>query len=100
MKPANTPIPADAKVQLVPDISRAELEQVMAWVKARATAEKLPFCWKKSYGRGVGTIPGRLADCDDGYSNHGATCFRNAHTILAPSQLATCPSGMLDAPTN
>ena len=47
-------------VKRVPDFSATELEQVMGWIKARTTVEKVPFCWKQSYGRGVGLIPGRL----------------------------------------
>src|SRR6185503_12614755 len=39
-------------------------------------------------------IPGRLADCPDGYHNLGiAGCGRGADSISTPSQLASCPSG-------
>lgn len=48
------------------DIPDAEVAQVMNWIKAQVTVVKNPFCWKDSYGRGVGTIPGRVADCPPG----------------------------------
>ncbi|QJR15933.1 hypothetical protein [Usitatibacter palustris] len=39
-------------------------------------------------------IPGRLADCPEGYKNIGiAGCGRGADSISTPSQLASCPSG-------
>jgi hypothetical protein len=77
----------------VPDMSDIEIQMVMDWIKNRATSAKLPFCWKQSDPRGVGTIPGRVADCPSGYTNNGATCGRGANTIAAPSRLANCPAG-------
>ena len=78
----------------VPDMSRDDIQQVMAWIQNKVTGEKLPFCWRQSYGRGVGTIPGRVADCPPTYTNNGLTCGRSADTILAGgSVVANCPSG-------
>lgn len=77
----------------VPDMSNEEITRVMDWIKAEVTMVKLPFCWRDSYGRGVGTIPGRVADCPPSYTNNGATCGRGTDDISAPSKLADCPSG-------
>jgi len=77
----------------VPDMPMNDIQQVMHWIKVKTTGEKLPFCWRQSDPRGVGTIPGRVADCPATYTNNGATCGRGADTIGAPSQLASCPSG-------
>lgn len=56
------------------------------------------FCWKKSYGRGVGTIPTRCSGgkdyenglcytpCKSGYSGNGPLCLQN------------CPSGYANHP--
>ena len=77
----------------VPDMPEIEIQMVMEWIKIRATSAKLPFCWKQTDPRGVGSIPGRVADCPSGYTNNGATCGRGANTIAAPSRLANCPSG-------
>lgn len=77
----------------VPDMKDSEVESVMDWIAAEVTMVKNPFCWKDSYGRGVGTLPGRVADCPSGYTNHGLTCARGTDDILAPSKVADCPSG-------
>ena len=77
----------------VPDMSDADIKKVMDWIATEVGMVKNPFCWKRSYGRGVGTIPGRVADCPSGYTNNGLTCGRGTHDILAPSKVASCPSG-------
>jgi len=51
------------------------------------------FCWRDSYGRSAGEMPGRVADCPPGYTNNGATCGRGADTILVGSEVADCPAG-------
>eukprot|EP00798_Chlamydomonas_sp_ICE-L_P019821 gene19821-26506_t len=84
---------AGAAFEDVPDIPTSEVAQVMSWIKAQVTNVKNPFCWKDSYGHGVGTIPGRVADCPSGYTNNGATCGRGADSISAGSLVADCPSG-------
>jgi len=88
----HTPAAGDI-VERVPDMSPADVQKVMNWIKVKTTEERLPFCWRQSYGRGVGTIPGRVADCEAGYVNHGATCHRPARSIGAGSRVASCPSG-------
>jgi hypothetical protein len=50
-------------------------------------------CWLDSYGRGVGTVPGRVADCPKGYTNMGLTCTSGLTTYSNPSIVASCPSG-------
>ena len=77
----------------VPDISAGDKAKIMNYIKVKTTEARLPFCWRQSYGRGVGTIPGRVADCPATYTNNGATCGRNAASYGAPSRLADCPSG-------
>jgi len=77
----------------VPDIDGNEIKRVTEWIKKKTTQQKLPFCWKDSYGRGVGRIPGRVSDCPPTYTNNGLTCGRGADSIWAPSKTADCPSG-------
>lgn len=55
-----------------------------------------PACWVDSYGRGAGTIPGRPADCPDGYTNMGLTCYQGPDTIANASVLADCPEGFIN----
>ena len=77
----------------VPDMSDEDIKKVMEWITAEATMVKNPFCWKDTYGRGVGTIPGRVADCPASYTNNGLTCGRGSDDIWAGSKVADCPSG-------
>lgn len=70
-----------------------DYKAVMEWVARRTAAARLPFCWKQSDPRGVGKVPGRVADCPDGFTNNGLTCGRGADTNGAPSKLAKCPDG-------
>ena len=52
-----------------------------------------PFCWTDVFNRSSGTIPGRVADCPQGYSLTGGACKRAADSIAAPSRAADCPDG-------
>ncbi len=90
--PAPPPAPAPL-VEDIPDMSSQDIQQVLDWIRTQATGIRLPFCWRQSSTRGVGKVPGRVADCPSGYTNNGATCGRGADTIPMPSQLASCPSG-------
>jgi len=54
------------------------------------------FCWKDTYTRGPGRLPGRVADCPSGYTNNGLTCGRGSDEIYSPSKTATCPSGYVN----
>ena len=79
--------------QDIPDMSEEDIKSVMNWITAETTIVKNPFCWKDSYGRGAGTVPGRVADCPATYTNNGLTCGCGSHDIVAPSKVADCPSG-------
>jgi len=76
----------------IPDMTPAEVQAAMAWIKQRTVETKLPFCWRDSYGRGAGWVPGRVADCPKGYINMGLTCHLPADTISTPSKVAYCPA--------
>ncbi|GFH55030.1 hypothetical protein CTEN210_11506 [Chaetoceros tenuissimus] len=79
--------------ETIPDMSDEDIASVMKWIAAEVGMVKNPFCWKDSYGRGVGTLPGRVSDCPSGYTNNGLTCGRGSDDIWAPSKVADCPSG-------
>jgi hypothetical protein len=85
------PIVIDAVLE--PDISKSYLKEIIKWIRIKVTEARLPFCWRNSYGRGVGKVPGRPAACKRGYYNHGLTCHRPAHSIWSPSRAAICPRG-------
>ena len=63
----------------VPDIPTGQIEQVMDWIAAEVAQVRLPFCWRDSYGRGVGKIP---TECPSHKEKIGALCY------------SKCPSGM------
>ncbi len=54
------------------------------------------FCWKKSFGRGVGTVP---TQCSSGYDKDAGLCYstcKAGYKGLGPVCWATCPSGFRD----
>ena len=68
------------------------------YISAQISGPTATFCWRDSNGRGVGTIPGRVADCPAGYTNNGLTCGRGADTISAPSVgYASCPANYVNS---
>jgi hypothetical protein len=71
------------------------------YIQNSTSTNTATFCWRDSKGRGVGTIPGRVADCPAGYTNNGLTCGQGADTISAPSQgYANCPSPYVNSGFN
>ena len=62
----------------VPDVSESDTTKVMEWIKLQMTREETPFCWRDSYGRGVGVIP---TTCPSGKEKIGELCY------------SKCPSG-------
>eukprot|EP00927_Polykrikos_kofoidii_P004995 TRINITY_DN11986_c1_g1_i1.p1 TRINITY_DN11986_c1_g1~~TRINITY_DN11986_c1_g1_i1.p1 ORF type:complete len:522 (-),score=39.29 TRINITY_DN11986_c1_g1_i1:80-1585(-) len=66
-------------VEEIPSLSKEQIRKVMNWIKAETTMVKLPFCWKRSYGRGVGKP---LSECSRGRRKIGALCY------------SYCPAGM------
>ena len=79
-------------MEVIPNMSIGEIQSVMDWIGAEMSALKIPFCWKPTYGRGVGTLPGRPADCPPTYVNDGLTCRRPIHQFKTPTQ-EICPAG-------
>ncbi len=41
-----------------------EMSRVMQWISVRTSAARMPFCWRRSFGRGFGNIP----LCPSGYA--------------------------------
>ncbi len=48
-----------------------EMSRVMQWISVKTSAARLPFCWRQSYGRGVG----KIMECQPGYVKEGLFCF-------------------------
>ena len=54
------------------------------------------FCWKDSYGRGVGTIP---TGCTGGKNNQAGLCYDNCkagYSAVGPVCWSGCPPGYID----
>jgi len=74
----------------IPDMTSTELKAAMTWIKQKTLESKVTFCWKDSYGRGAGSLPGRLADCPPDWRNVAGGCLLDAWSIAASSITATC----------
>lgn len=61
-----------------PNLSEKQVADILSWLKSEVTEIKNPFCWRQSYGRGVGTP---LTDCPADKDKIGALCY------------SKCPSG-------
>lgn len=55
-----------------PSLTEEEAKSVVKWVTSKVTQLRTPFCWKQSYGRGVGKV---LTDCPAGKEKIGALCY-------------------------
>lgn len=54
------------------------------------------FCWKDSYGRGIGKVPNK---CASGYDRIGLLCYKKCPSNMKRSGFdchSTCPNGMRD----
>ena len=67
------------------------------WGLKEIAAANLPgFCWRKSYGRGVGRP---LSTCRDGETKSGALCYpkcKDGYKAVGPVCWQDCPSGFRD----
>jgi hypothetical protein len=67
-----------------------------AWMPATAAAADADFCWKDSYGRGVGTIP---QSCTGTQERLGLLCYPRCAAGMKRVGLdchSVCPQGMRD----
>ena len=57
------------------------------FITASSVNASIDFCWKDSYGRGVGTIPNT---CASGLQKEGALCYEPCKTGYESSTLGAC----------
>ena len=77
--------------------SAVEEETLLKELDIYATAKEEIFCWKKSYGRGVGTIPTECGNKD----NQVGLCYKECkddYKGVGPVCWERCPSGWKDHP--
>jgi hypothetical protein len=92
---AATPAPAPAPVATGAALSSAELNTVMKWIAARVATARQDYCYRSSYGRGVGTIPD---DCQSKEKDAGL-CYNRCNAgygAAGPVCWQYCPSGYVD----
>lgn len=53
-------------------ISEDQVLSLLKWIKVKILADRTPFCWRQSYGRGVGKV---LSTCTGGKEQIGALCY-------------------------
>jgi hypothetical protein len=95
-------VSGDTIYEYVPDMHPQDITAVMKWIKYEVEKERLPYCYRRSYPRGVGEIPSDCANsslekdrtggpagfcypkCNPGYHGVGPVCWQD------------CPSGFRD----
>jgi hypothetical protein len=94
--PLILPAQVDTLYEDVPDMPEQDLNKMMVWLKSRVAIIKTPYCWRDSYGRGVGALRTLCPEnsernamlcypkCNAGYTGNGPVCWQN------------CPSGFRD----
>eukprot|EP00927_Polykrikos_kofoidii_P004999 TRINITY_DN11986_c1_g3_i1.p1 TRINITY_DN11986_c1_g3~~TRINITY_DN11986_c1_g3_i1.p1 ORF type:complete len:483 (-),score=44.99 TRINITY_DN11986_c1_g3_i1:78-1526(-) len=93
---ANSSISDVDIVEYIPDMLEGDVAKVMEWIKAETTMVKNAFCWKRSKGRGLGSV---LSECPSGREKITGLCYSHCPTNMKRFGVnchSTCPSGFRD----
>jgi hypothetical protein len=93
--PVSAAAPADQIDWGPPPLSPTEMNAVMTWIAAQTAAINLPFCWRQSYGNGVG----EPYTCEAGLERNGLLCYPKCKAGFAgngPVCWQSCPAGYND----
>ena len=77
-------------------LSPADTAKVIAWMARQTATAKQPYCYRQSYGRGVGAP---LSTCGPGEQKNGLLCYpdcKAGYGGAGPVCWASCPSGYTD----
>ena len=91
--------PMNAFMKALPDASRTLVSLfifALTGMTGSVWAQGPEFCWKDSYGRGVGTVPN---SCARGQERIGLLCYDRCPSGMVRFGLdchSVCPSGMQD----
>lgn len=55
-----------------PDLTDTDITRIVEWLKSEVTQVRTPFCWRQTYGRGVGDV---LKACPSGKQKIGLLCY-------------------------
>jgi len=94
-RPEPRPSPTPINLGKQP-LSKADLDKVMKWIAVQVSADRLPFCWKKSVTR---KAEATLTECPSGTEKDGQLCYPTCeagYKGLGPACWHTCPTGFTD----
>lgn len=93
-------LPAQEKIvyDTISDMPQEDLNAIMYWIKNKATSARLPYCYRKSAGRGAGVVGN---GCPEGQIKdpNGALCYpkcRDGYYAVGPVCWQSCPGGFRD----
>jgi hypothetical protein len=84
-----------AEADLQPALSSGDLQNVTAWIANETSHYHQPYCWKQSYGRGVG----KPMHCKTGEAEDAALCYtpcQPGFKGVGPVCWQSCASGFRD----
>ena len=90
-----TPIPSPT-TKRVKSLNEAQLDILLNWALKELTKANQPYCWRNSYGRGVG-VP--ISACPDGQEKDAGLCYKPCkknYKGVGPVCWQSCPSGFRD----
>jgi hypothetical protein len=93
---AGAPVSSFAQSTPGDALSATDDNAVNSWIAERVAANQQPFCYRQSYGRGVGTP---LSTCPAGTEKNGLICYPDCKATyggVGPVCWQGCPSGYVD----
>jgi hypothetical protein len=85
-----------ASAQTPAPLSQADTNAVVSWIARQVSNARQPYCYRQSYGRGVGAP---LSTCGAGQQKNGALCYPNCNPGYGgagPVCWQECPEGYTD----
>ena len=96
--PSATVAASPAKMILGPDpLTKEDTNAVMTWIAAKMAVEKLPYCYRQSYGRGAGETLSK--NCSGDLDKDGLLCYpkcKSGYDGKGPVCWGSCPAGFKD----
>ena len=91
--PVNPNNPVGPIIDAVNPISASDMKLVLKWIAIEVADEKIAYCYKNTYGRGVGKP---LSSCPPGTEKDGLLCYpkcKSGFYGVGPVCWQKCPSG-------
>jgi hypothetical protein len=77
-------------------LSATDMNLVMSWIAAQVSAQRLPFCYRQTFTRGVGEP---ASTCANGWEKVGLRCYpkcQAGYERSGPNCVAVCPQGFTE----